>query len=1627
VAPFSIALVKDGERLSIQSLSKPITISPTTISPTTICSTIERRAQKQARPNISKIYNTAAKAAADISTILPITQDNNASQAPFVIASEVPDFIAPLALLPCSFSSTSAVAVWLVLITLNPIQILTADDGLSLPGIISNFCRESAVLTMTRLVSDRLRHPSTLRNGPTPVYLVGEWVDENSTHLILTAGVVDIKDVRLPRGARVKWCSLESLPPITRVFAQAAVHSALALRGPVAPLVDPVFRQGLLTHKMIQHLERPTSEGWETQVARAHLSLDLLRAVFTAAAKREPDSEVAAQLWLWRDRVPQFSENDVPINLRDRISVAAASSTELLPETHAAYDTVWLPPLPPQPVKHLKASSMADLLLPHAFKAYQGFMDDQCAWLQFFDLPEKQRADLQQPRRPLPVAINECDFIPEARGLIWDLRTLDTGHISTLDYTAPVDTGFNGAFFRERLAAYPDQELLGFLCEGVQLKVNFPRQLVLQPHLLSLEGRDAEVVDDLHKLESDTGWIRFYDHMPFLPCRVNGKGVVPKKGGLIRPIDEAGGPRKALFDSASVEVLSLNWMAEGRELPEAYDADTGYFDRALANKWPKEVKMNGRDIRQSIRVLRSAARAANMPLYAMNGDMHKWFNQFGLGVSEYWKSVHAFRSTFAGNRVMTFGVYPASGISQRGANALVFLFLSDWVDYDALFLEEDCKRTPALRAWFIERRKLGPLQHRLLHMMMYTDDPLWFVVGADRMVRCVKLWMCFILKTGLIVAGPEKHSLGIDVVHCGIRHLSLFGLQVIPERKALTAIEALVSMLAGSCESTTGRARLGLLEHCRYACGLRTFKLFPIWACLPGDPAELMVLSTTARVCAEAWVSFLQACNGSAVADVRMERPPSDAALEWHVHSDAALTPLGEAGLGGFFHGLWWRLALDERLLQLTISPLELLASGVSLIVLFHHLGAPKTGSSTVWIRWCTDSLCGAFVLRKDASTPLMRHLRQLIVDTRAFRYFEPALILCHEFGPANPADAPSRNKIAKLQQICRSVSCASSELTLPDDATKLIDDTVSFRVKHFSRHEVCADGGSRANVKAEDPACNPPRPDTTAPRDTSITFQVQHFSRHVVPIRDDPIGNLATESPPTKRACVIPIRDDNADSAWQHPLESASHISANTVVPVREAVGWSALGLLDDYIAKTVGYAAVSTVPVPVSEVYTPHTSNGGPAYLDDIFSDLTFDSSPYALCRNDPDQLHALCTTAHGLLQESFTTRTNARDRKAFARWSLYCRALGTTPWRDDIAANMGSDHVGHHREIILMINFLIRRYQQIRPRPGITNRTRCKPQSAIADLQAVRRVFKVNCLPLITIAPVVRALKALTRRFLTEFGRNALTPNRAAPFTNAILDGMFAVNADIRVGSVLVKWDSFLGLHLRALLALSTCTGMRLSELVSSNGSCCVLRGSCSFVIAGKLITNPTVAQLAALTTADFLVILPPPSKSDQFGIVWGSLPIYVPFRLQAGNAAALVAQIFMADISVPSSAPLFMHNKERTLNHTFLRRLLPCWLRAAGVPERQLAIYRWHSARVFLACALLAAGRRPEVIQALLRWQSVESLRLYACLGPAEYAAHLDAARTAHVTAIRAAHIPFIDSLDLAYHINAALPN
>ena len=215
------------------------------------------------------------------------------------------------------------------------------------------------------------------------------------------------------------------------------------------------------------------------------------------------------------------------------------------------------------------------------------------------------------------------------------------------------------------------------------------------------------------------------------------------------------------------------------------------------------------------------------------------------------------------------------------------------------------------------------------------------------------------------------------------------------------------------------------------------------------------------------------------------------------------------------------------------------------------------------------------------------------------------------------------------------------------------------------------------------------------------------------------------------------------------------------------------------------------------------------------------------------------------------------------------------------------------------------------------------------------------------------------------------------------------------------------------------------MRKSELVSNGDSIALTISSVAWIISGKVVTQPTTQQLKELTVRDFLVITPPPSKSDQFGVVWGSLPIYIPVRESPGNAARLVAQVLLQRPNATRQEPLFCSSPGVAFTHSFMAKALTAWIVSVGVSAAQANTFTWHSARVFLACSLLAANRDASTTQAMCRWQTAESLRIYACLSPAAYARHLDAAFAAPVAAIRAAHIPLIDSMDMAFGIQQDL--
>ena len=92
--------------------------------------------------------------------------------------------------------------------------------------------------------------------------------------------------------------------------------------------------------------------------------------------------------------------------------------------------------------------------------------------------------------------------------------------------------------------------------------------------------------------------------------------------------------------------------------------------------------------------------------------------------------------------------------------------------------------------------------------------------------------------------------------------------------------------------------------------------------------------------------------------------------------------------------------------------------------------------------------------------------------------------------------------------------------------------------------------------------------------------------------------------------------------------------------------------------------------------------------------------------------------------------------------------------------------------------------------------------------------------------------------------------------------------------------------------------------------------------------------------------------------------------------------------------------------------FLRTALLSFLSPAAVKR-----YSPHSFRIYLACALRASGASDAVIQALCRWQSLDSLRTYALLDAPAYKGYIQRAMESDSQAVRRHELPILDAVDV----------
>ena len=260
-------------------------------------------------------------------------------------------------------------------------------------------------------------------------------------------------------------------------------------------------------------------------------------------------------------------------------------------------------------------------------------------------------------------------------------------------------------------------------------------------------------------------------------------------------------------------------------------------------------------------------------------------------------------------------------------------------------------------------------------------------------------------------------------------------------------------------------------------------------------------------------------------------------------------------------------------------------------------------------------------------------------------------------------------------------------------------------------------------------------------------------------------------------------------------------------------------------------------------------------------------------------------------------------------------------------------------------------------------------------------------------------------------------ALIIKRKQPFTQAILHSLLTATG--KAGPIDLD-DANTRYAFRAFTAVLRQTGMRKSELALQRGEQYsrrhASRANLSWCLRGRVYSSPPPGMLAQPRVGDYAILVPPVSKADANGEVWGALPIYLHYSADPDAAFHHLAALEIA-MPVAASArahvPLISPDGARPFAGAALDAALLAILTLL-LGRTGASLYSWHSARIYLACALLAAGATGPQIQALCRWQSEDSLRVYARLNAERYDSLLSSAATASVHSVSTASLPALSS-------------
>lgn len=247
------------------------------------------------------------------------------------------------------------------------------------------------------------------------------------------------------------------------------------------------------------------------------------------------------------------------------------------------------------------------------------------------------------------------------------------------------------------------------------------------------------------------------------------------------------------------------------------------------------------------------------------------------------------------------------------------------------------------------------------------------------------------------------------------------------------------------------------------------------------------------------------------------------------------------------------------------------------------------------------------------------------------------------------------------------------------------------------------------------------------------------------------------------------------------------------------------------------------------------------------------------------------------------------------------------------------------------------------------------------------------------------------------MRRHGQLALLVSRKRVLPRAVSVSMLTLPLGTKVGNREVDWASTYWLMVGAMFTTMLNTGLRKCSVSTAHpDDFQILLCNVSWWVGGEHVTEPTTADLLRVRPGDFVSIVPPPGdKTDAYGNAFGSDRMW--FEYDPTDVLGCAQWLLRRELAAPAPpgsrdrTPLFSPDGGRTpFAASALDALFRNWV-ATSVGAEAAVNYSLHSCRATLASSLGVLDTATELIQALCRWRSPESVAQYRRLTAGNYAA------------------------------------